>query len=33
MEILDKEKYLLTRSQAKLWTLLHMAATFNRYIV
>ncbi len=33
-EALDKEKDLVTRRMgAKLQTLLHMAATFNRYIV
>ena len=33
-EALDKEKDLLTRRMgAKLQTLLHMAATFNRYII
>ncbi len=34
METLDKEKDLLTRRmEAKLQTLLHMAATFNRYTI
>jgi hypothetical protein len=33
-EALDKEKDLLTRRMgAKLQTLLHMAATFNRYTI
>jgi hypothetical protein len=33
VETLDKEKDLLTRRMgAKLQTLLHMSATFNRYI-
>jgi hypothetical protein len=34
VEYLDKEKDLLNRRMgAKIQTLLHMAATFNRYIV
>ncbi len=34
VETLDKEKNLLTRRMgAKLQTLLHMAATFNRYTI